>query len=155
MLVLTVLSLLTGILVPTVGRVMQGGDRDRCTEELRKLALAFDDYHADVGEWPTNVATRVTRPTADPLASFTCLKHNASRLERWNGPYAVDPEIDGFDAWGRQYLVYVFPAEYCRSGGGIALLSAGADGVVDSCLSGILSGMAADDDLVQIVTTRL
>jgi hypothetical protein len=157
--VVTVLVLLTGVLVPTIDRAVRDAEVEDGRARLHRLASAFARYHVDTGHWPTLPGEQPgsVRPAfANVFAStLRCLGANIHGDAGWKGPYLEGGEQAALDPWGWPILVYSFGADYCHSGGGIAVVSGGRNGVVDSSLPAILTGCGQDDDLVELVAARL
>ena len=153
--VVSVLVLLTGVLVPPIDRALRAGQISDAVAAMQRLSGAMRAYHRDTGAWPMAKALEPTEVSVDTAGDFSCLRSNTLGLPHWNGPYIVPADEALTDPWGRPYVVYTFGADYCHTGGAIALMSCGANREAQSTPATILSAAAVSDDLVMLVTARL
>lgn len=177
---IAILTVLAGVLVPSVGNYLDKGKKAQAAADMREVANVFNEYKLDTTAWPSNnknkhsLATNIETGNYD-LINFPCLFINEHERAGWDGPYLnkgiLDPDSevmtiaqkgsggqpgDGLvDAWGKPYKVYTFRNGYKGTTGGIVLLCMGANNKVDTSASDIFNAKASGDDVVQLVTYRL
>ena len=140
-----------------------GGEAvQRASRDLEQITLAFHLYRQDCGLWPpqySGTASHLVR-----LESLSVLFRKHELIESWDGPYLNERPrgktaaggAEFQDPWSHSYQVYFFRrGGFLGPGGGIAVLSTGANGKVDSPAAWIAAGLAVEDDLVHVVTGHL
>jgi len=108
--VLVILGLLVGIAAPAAIKFLSKAKSDVARIQLQSISTGLDMFLIDVGRYPNEEE------------GLQALIRRPSGADRWKGPYLTGGEIPK-DPWDRPY-VYQRPA-----GGGVRLLSLGADGV--------------------------
>ena len=86
--VITIIIVLAGLILSTVGYVQKKGARSRAEAEMAAISAALESYKADNGIYPSNTATDGHNPSAasiDPAASLYLYKelsgdHNGDRI---------------------------------------------------------------------------
>lgn len=175
---IAILTVLAGVLVPSVGNYLDKGKKAQAAADLREVANVFNEYKLDTSAWPSNnknngsLESNIKTGNYD-LINFPCLYKNTHNRPGWDGPYLNDGVLDDdemtiaqrgsggqpgeglVDAWGNPFKVYTFANGYKGTTGAIVLLSEGPNGEVDTSASDIFNAQAADDDVVQLVTYRL
>ncbi len=107
--VLAILSLLAGLIGPTVLNQLGGAKSKTAKVQIKDLENAMEMYKLDVGRYPSN---------SDGLDA---LIHKPGNADGWNGPY-LKSKVPA-DPWNNEYI-YKFPGE--RSS--FDIISYGADG---------------------------
>ncbi|HKE00050.1 MAG TPA: hypothetical protein VKE69_03510 [Planctomycetota bacterium] len=170
--VLAILVLLSGVLVPIARREVERSRVARAGSDLKVVADAFVRYFGNTTTWPSNGKGHVGSSAGEELVGYACLFDNVFERKGWSGPYLTGgartsagrtiattepPRARGLlDPWGRPYRIYTFAAGGPMGAqGGIVLVCAGSDGVVNTPASRLANAAATGDDVVQIVTRRL
>ena len=107
--IVIVFILLAGIMAFVGPKIFEQLGRAKSQEakiRIQSLAGQIEMYKLEVGKYPDNLAALVKQPAG---------------TDRWNGPYAKDPDLK--DAWGNDYR-YGVPGQ----GKPFDLTSLGADG---------------------------
>jgi general secretion pathway protein G len=107
--IVIVFILLAGIMAFVGPKIFEQMGRAKSSEaRIRILQLAgqVEMYRLEVGRYPENLQALVRQPPG---------------VDKWNGPYAKDPDLK--DAWGNDYR-YSVPGQ----GKAFDLISLGADG---------------------------
>src|SRR5262249_12282679 len=78
--VIAIIAILIGLLLPAVQKVREAGNRLKCTNNLKQLALASHNYHDAVGVFPPNNLYNYG-PTA---ANWSWLAHLLPYVEQNN-----------------------------------------------------------------------
>jgi type II secretory pathway pseudopilin PulG len=63
--VITIIIVLAGLLLATIGYVQKKGARSRAEAEIAAISAALESYKADNGIYPTNAATNTLKPNSD------------------------------------------------------------------------------------------
>ncbi|PWW43751.1 type II secretion system major pseudopilin GspG [Melaminivora alkalimesophila] len=108
--VLAILTLLAGLVGPRVLNQLGGAKSKTAAVQIADIEKALEIYKLDVGRYPTN---------EEGLAALMQRPGSASG---WNGPYLKGDAVPT-DPWGHPFR-YANPGP----GGGIEILSLGADG---------------------------
>jgi general secretion pathway protein G len=171
--VVTILVLLAGVLVPIVSNEVSTARNTRAQTDLKAAAEGFTRYFAHTGAWPSQGAWDASKSSKGDLTGYTCLYENVHKRKGWSGPYLNTGVKDGsgawsiavadaagnrglVDPWGNVYKIYVYGRNADMGpGGGMVMLSAGENGVVDTKKEQITAGEAKGDDVLQVVTRRL
>ncbi len=175
---IAILTVLAGVLVPSVGNYLDKGKKAQAAADMREVANTFNEYKLDTSNWPSNsknaytLATNMKTSNFD-LINFPCLYKNTYKKPGWDGPYLNKGIMKGksmtiaqkgtkgqpgtglCDAWGNAYKVYTYANGYKGTTGGIVLVSMGPNGKIDTSSANIFNAKAANDDVVQLVTYRL
>lgn len=169
---IAVLTLLAGVLVPSVGSYLEKGKKGRAATELREIASVYNQFKADTGVWPSPTNSTEVKTDSYGLTGMACFYRNTLAKQGWDGPYfnegvmtkdgmaiaTWDKDAGGaglVDPWETPYTVYTFASGYENTAGGIVIVSAGPNGKVDSAAKDILGGKASEDDIVKVVTYKL
>jgi prepilin-type N-terminal cleavage/methylation domain-containing protein len=89
--VTTVIVILTGLVLSTVGYVQKKAARSRAETEIAAMAAACENYKADNGIYPTDTSTT---EQLDSTASFNPANYQAASQYLY-GKIAGDPDFDG------------------------------------------------------------
>ena len=106
--IVIVFILLAGIMAFVGPKIFEQMGRAKSSEakiRIQQLAGQIEMYKLEVGRYPENLQALVKQPAG---------------VDRWNGPYAKDPDLK--DAWGNDYR-YTVPGQ----SKGFDLVSLGAD----------------------------
>ncbi len=170
--VVAILAVLAGILVPVISGTIDDAAISRADGDMKTVGNAFNAYRINTGSWPSNDPTAAVTTKNEELRNFACFYSNVHTRTNWKGPYLNQGVGTGaamtvagstasgntglIDPWGNAYKVYWF-AKNAQMGpaGGIAIVSPGRNGTVNSSLAQIAQGIAASDDVVVVVTRRL
>jgi prepilin-type N-terminal cleavage/methylation domain-containing protein len=171
--VVSILVLLAGVLIPLVGNEMGKAMVGRATADMRTASDAFNRYYIHTGFWPTTVKTYTVATSSNlQFTKMDCLYTNVHARNNWNGPYfnggslsagawsvAVNSggKWSGFtDPWGNPFYLYYFAKnDSMGPSGGIAIVSAGRNGVLDSTAASIGGNTPTGDDIVMPITRSL
>ena len=63
--VITIIIVLAGLILSTVGYVQKKGARSRAEAEIAAISAALESYKADNGVYPTSTATNLLKPNSD------------------------------------------------------------------------------------------
>ncbi len=167
--IVAVIAILGGILTPMVIKEIAKSKVTRAGADMEAISTAFTQYYADTGYWPEKYTGSTDEK--ESLEDFDCFYDNTQSLHGWDGPYlekgidddgtrVVANEVDGvweglIDPWGTPFRVVYGKVGGSSVGGGIAMLSAGPDGTFDTSDAIALGGSKTDDDVVEIVTSRV
>ena len=174
--VVAIVALVAGTLIPVVTGQVAAAKQNRAVGDMDVLTKAFTTFRTHTSIWPyfnrTPVAVADMTSGNEELTNFPCFYANEHKLKNWKGPYlsqgvsvsgvmqvATSASSRGagdglLDPWGQPYRVYTF-AQSAGSGGTIALLCRGPDGVVNTSSTDVNAGAAGGDDLVKIVSRKL
>lgn len=108
--VLAILTLLAGLVGPRVLGQLGGAKAKSAAVQIADLDKALELYKLDVGRFPANEE------------GLEALNKKPATAAGWSGPYLKGSSVP-VDPWGRPYR-YANPGP----GGGIEILSLGADG---------------------------
>lgn len=108
--VLAILTLLAGLVGPRVLSQLGGAKSKTAGVQIADIDKALELYRLDVGRYPANDE------------GLEALMKKPGSANGWSGPY-MKGEAVPTDPWGRPYR-YAYPG----SGGGVEILSLGADG---------------------------
>jgi type II secretory pathway pseudopilin PulG len=171
--VVAILVLVAGVVVPIVGNELSTARLTRAQTDLKAVAEGFTRYFAHTGWWPSEEAWDPSRSSRGELTGYACLYENSHHRKGWSGPYlntgvkeaggawsiavaSAEGNRGLVDPWGRVYKVHVYSRNGDMGpGGGMVLLSAGENGVLDTKKEQIVAGEAKGDDVLQVVTRRL
>lgn len=172
-LALTILSVLAGVVVPSLAGYIEKSNRGKALADMRQMASVFNQYKIDTRVWPTQDGSGQLRTSSNDLVGYECF-YRRTTLDPdgiWNGPYVpegvprngrlvvaswLDGDGEGFlDPWGRPFRVYHFADGYKGTKGAILLVCAGPDGRVQSRQDEIYGADPTGDDLIQLVTYTL
>jgi general secretion pathway protein G len=106
--IVIVFILLAGIMAFVGPKIFEQMGRAKSSEakiRIQQLAGQIEMYKLEVGKYPDNLAALVRQPAG---------------VDKWNGPYAKDPDLK--DAWGNDYR-FTVPGQ----GKAYDLVSLGAD----------------------------
>ena len=172
---IAILTLLAGVLVPTISNYVDKSKKAKSATELNELARVFTAYDSDCSAWPANtdLPTASLTTASFAITSMPCLYANVFTKTGWDGPYLSKGVMSGsamniatasasgsaagglLDAWGNPYYCYTFASGYITgSTGALVLLSRGSNGVADTSVANIYAGTPASDDVIQIVTYK-
>ena len=107
--IVIVFILLAGIMAFVGPKIFEQMGRAKSSEakiRIQQLAGQIEMYKLEVGKYPESLQALVRQPAG---------------VDKWNGPYAKDPDLK--DAWGNDYR-YNSPGQ----SKGFDLVSLGADG---------------------------
>lgn len=167
---ISILTVLAGILIPSVNGYIEKGHKGKATADMRHMASVFNQYKVDNRVWPSNDGATTVKTGKHDLLGYPCFFTQTTQVNgaSWEGPYVsagvmsegvmvlstyADGVGEGFlDPWGQPYRVYTFADGYKGTKGGIFLVSAGADGKYSTGNDDLFSAKASADDLVQLVT---
>ena len=107
--VLAILSLIAGLVGPTLIRQLAGAKADVAALQIGDLSAGLDLFFLDNGRYPRQ------------SEGLDALVKPVAGLESWDGPYMKKPIIPN-DPWGQPYR-YEFPGQH----GAYDLYSFGAD----------------------------
>lgn len=166
--VISLLTVLAGVMIPSVSNLLEKSNRDRADTEMRAIAEVFGRYKADTNYWPTREGTQPITTGSNDFSGYPCLYLNTYARTGWNGPYLDRGEVvtgkrnvsahasgvgDGpLDPWGQLYQVHHYADGYSGSRGGIMMVSIGPDRTLSTSAGDIFQGKAAGDDQVQLIT---
>lgn len=167
---ISILTVLAGILIPSVNSYIEKGNVSKARADLREVANVFNKYKVDTGIWPTaDDATTVKTAKVD-LSGYPCFYRNSANRTGWDGPYLNEGVmVDGkmniaswdseaasgagmLDPWGQLYLVYSYKDGTNDTTGALVLISAGKNGKVETKTDDIFDVNATGDDVLQLVT---
>src|SRR5436305_4158288 len=99
--VITVIIILTGLVLSTVGYAQKKGARSRAETEIAAISAACESYKADNGIYPTSPATDALDPaTVDPTTTVYL-----AASQYMYGELTADRNFDGTpDTGSRSYL---------------------------------------------------
>jgi prepilin-type N-terminal cleavage/methylation domain-containing protein len=160
---------LAGILTPVIINEVEKSKSAKATADLRLLSDAFNRYRLDTGRWPENYTPAQVPTATRTVNGFSCFFRDAHNLMGWDGPYVpVDAGNNNIavisgtdrrglvDPWGQYYRLYTFrKGDRMGVGGGIAVVSTGPDGQLNSSTTDIASGRATGDDQIYVVARKL
>jgi prepilin-type N-terminal cleavage/methylation domain-containing protein len=161
---ITILTVLAGIIIPSVNNYLEKGNRGKAATEMKELGKVFSKYKADCNYWPTEDGVHPIAMGTNDFALYPCLYLNTYTRTGWNGPYLnqgvmvtgkmnVSNSGDGLlDPWGQPYQVHYYVDGYTGSRGGIMLVSIGYDATLNTSTADIFEGRATGDDQIQLVT---
>lgn len=173
LLALTILSVLAGVVVPSLTGYLEKRDRGEALADMRELASVFNQYKIDTRLWPTVDDSTTIRTGANDLLGYACFYRQTVSVPggTWDGPYVAagvqragrpviatwqDGAGEGFlDPWGRPYRVQLFADGYHGAKGAILLVCRGPDGHLQSTADDIYQARPQGDDLLQLVTYTL
>jgi prepilin-type N-terminal cleavage/methylation domain-containing protein len=167
---ISILTVLAGILIPSVNSYIDKGNNSKASADLREVANVFNKYKVDTSLWPTNNdATKIGSGKAD-LEGYAGLYNNTMSRPNWDGPYLNEGTmVDGvmhiasfsdeeglgeglLDPWGNLYRVYTFRTGHNGTTGAMVLSCAGKNGKFDTKSDDLFGVKAANDDVLQLVT---
>ncbi|RKY21535.1 MAG: hypothetical protein DRQ55_03970 [Planctomycetota bacterium] len=167
---ISILTVLAGILIPSVNSYIDKGNSSKASADLREVANVFNKYKVDTGVWPTdNDATKISNGKSD-LKGFKGLYNNSINRPNWDGPYLNEGVmIDGamhiasfneeegrgdglVDPWGNVYRVYSFRDGHNGTTGAMILSCAGKNGKFETKSDDLFGVKASGDDVLQLVT---
>jgi len=168
---IAIITLLAGILIPTVGNYTDKSKKAKAAAEMRILADAFTSYQTDCAAWPANFDNITVTTTNYPVTAMPCLYSNVFTKLGWDGPYlAKGVMISGAmnvndpnniaaggglsDPWGNPYYVYTYATGYSGTKGAMHILSRGKNGVLNSTAAQIFGAQPGGDDVIQIVSYK-
>lgn len=160
MVVAGIIAVLAGILVPIIFKEIDESRKVRALADIQSISTAIIVFRKDVGAWPVTMPNCVTDVSLlfgdgaldDAKMGFTAMgfdstaklnlsvpfAHPAGCYAEWKGPYmaAVPP-----DPWGNAYIIN---AAAFYGAGGVWILSAGPNGVVET---NIADSAVVNDDI--------
>jgi general secretion pathway protein G len=168
---IAIITLLAGILIPTVGTYTDKSKKTKAAAELRILADAFTSYQTDCSAWPANWDAVQVPNTDFPITAMPCMYKNVFNKTGWDGPYLAkgvmingamninDPNnISGggglTDPWGNPYYCFMFQNGWNNTTGALMLLSRGKNGQLETGGDQIYGAKAGGDDIIQIVSYK-
>jgi prepilin-type N-terminal cleavage/methylation domain-containing protein len=167
---ISILTVLAGILIPSVNMYIDKGNSSKASADLRELANVMNKYKVDNGIWATPTDASYIPSTNYYLTGYPCFFNNTAGRPGWDGPYlnegvmvdgvmhvaswdAVAKTGEGLvDPWGNRYRVYTFANNYNSTTGAIVLSSAGQNGVFNTSTANLFAVKATSDDILQLVT---
>jgi general secretion pathway protein G len=172
--VVAILAVLAGVLVPMVSGEVDDARVARAQTDMKTIGNALTTYRTHTGIWPSNTVTNGAPAsygnTSEDCAQFTCLYANTFNFANWGGPYLNSGFRSGntwrvagstpgqglLDPWGHAYKVWFYAVNgQMGVGGGLLLVCAGPDGVVNTTRANAANGVAQGDDAVYIVCRKL
>jgi prepilin-type N-terminal cleavage/methylation domain-containing protein len=99
--VTTVIAILTGLVLSTVGYVQKKGARARAATEMAAMSAACENYKADNGIYPRTVTTDGLDPTTTYLADYKTPSRDMYGLISGDGNFDGTP-----DAGARSYMTF-------------------------------------------------
>jgi type II secretory pathway pseudopilin PulG len=99
--VTTVIVILTGLLLSTVGYIQKKGARARAETEIAAMSAACENYKADTGTYPRGIATDGFDPTTTNLANYKTPSRDMYGLISGDGNFDGTP-----DAGARSYMTF-------------------------------------------------
>jgi prepilin-type N-terminal cleavage/methylation domain-containing protein len=98
---MTVIVILTGLVLSTVGYVQKKGARARAETEIAAMSSACENYKADNGIYPRSVSTDGLDPTTTNLTNYNTPSRDTYGL------ISGDADFDGtLDAGARSYMTF-------------------------------------------------
>jgi Tfp pilus assembly protein PilE len=165
---ISILTVLAGVMIPSVSNLLEQGNREKADTEMRALAEVFGKYKADTDYWPTREGAQPITTGSNDFSRYPCLYLNTYTRTGWSGPYLdqglmvtgernVSAHVSGVgdgprDPWGQPYQVHHYADGYSGSRGGIMMVSIGPDRTLNTSAGDIFQGKAAGDDQVQLIT---
>jgi prepilin-type N-terminal cleavage/methylation domain-containing protein len=117
--VIAIIGVLVSMLLPAVQAARESARRSSCSNNLRQLGLALQQYHDAAKRFPPG--SFPSRPGAAPgqLAAFhhTCLTALLPYLEQGN--VRDQTNFNGQQAWGQPIVGFNMPNLLCPSDGGL------------------------------------
>jgi type II secretory pathway pseudopilin PulG len=99
--VMTVILILTGLVLSTVGYVQKKGARSRAETEIAAISAACESYKADNGIYPRSASTDGLDPTTTNLINYNTPSRDTYGL------ISGDANFDGTpDAGARSYMTF-------------------------------------------------
>jgi type II secretory pathway pseudopilin PulG len=99
--VMTVIVILTGLVLSTVGYVQKKGARSRAETEIAAISAACESYKADNGIYPRSASTDGLDPTTTNLINYNTPSRDTYGL------ISGDANFDGTpDAGARSYMTF-------------------------------------------------
>jgi general secretion pathway protein G len=100
LIVITIIAILAGLTIATMGYVNSKARRSRAEAEIAAISAALENYKADNGAYPRDVATDALLPTeADPK---NYVSSGTSLYQQLSGDQDKDPSTPGDDT--KNYL---------------------------------------------------
>jgi general secretion pathway protein G len=167
---ISILTVLAGILIPSVNSYLDKGNTSKAHADLREIANVFNRYKVDTGFWPTNDDKTTIKTANEEFTGYAGLFTDTASRNGWDGPYLnTGVMVDGamnvatydsdagtgegmLDPWGHAYRVYFYADGTNDTAGAIVLASAGKDGKYNSSKDDIFEARASEDDVLQLVT---
>lgn len=167
--IVAVIAILGGILTPLVMKELAKSKVSRASADMNAISIAFTQYYADTSYWPEQYTGAASM--TDDFEDYQCLYIDTVSLPGWDGPYMQRgvPGTSGqqaalqtagvwdgvIDPWGKPFRIVCLAPNDSLPGGGIAVVSGGSDGTVDTADTDAVQGNKTDDDLVTVVTRRV
>jgi type II secretory pathway pseudopilin PulG len=110
--VITIIIVLAGLVLSTMGYVRKKGARSRAETEIAAISAACESYKADNGVYPTSPATDALNPTTavDPTANvYLTASHYMY------GELTADRDFDGTGDTGSRYYLSLKPSSLLRN----------------------------------------
>jgi prepilin-type N-terminal cleavage/methylation domain-containing protein len=167
---ISILTVLAGILIPSVNSYIDKGNASKAAADLREVANVMNKYKVDCGIWAMpNDSTKVGSGKHD-LTGYPQLFNNTASRPNWDGPYLNEGVmVDGkmniaswndetktgegmMDPWGQKYRVYTFKKGHKDTTGAIVLVCSGKNGKWDTKSDDIFGVKPNEDDVMQLVT---